>query len=104
VAVLSPYLFNVLIGLTVVGLFYLAVPIVAELGFKEGCRKAKDLILKAPASFVGLNFFFMMALIAIVSIAVNVVLAVIALLVVAFLYLPIYSLTAYYLAHSALRR
>ncbi len=102
-AVVSPYPFNVLIGIAVVSLVYMAVPVVAELGFKEGCEKIKKLIAKAPVTYVGLNLLFVMGLLAIVSIAVTPVLAAIALIVIAFFYLPLYYLTGYYLAHSTVR-
>ncbi|NPA86482.1 MAG: hypothetical protein GXO00_00520 [Candidatus Diapherotrites archaeon] len=96
-----PYPINVLFSLAVISVGYLAVPIVAELGFREGLRRVIELLKKVPAGYVGLNWLFFLGLLAILSIFINPILAIIGFFAITFYYLPLYSLTAYFLARSA---
>ncbi len=102
-SILMPYPINFLFLLLVVSFGYLAVPIVAELGIEDGMAKVAKLSKKAVATYVGLNWFFLLGFLAVVSLFIHPILIGIGILALLFLYYPVYSLTAYYLAKTRVR-
>ncbi len=102
-SILMPYPIHFLFLLLVVSFGYLAVPIVAELGIEDGMAKVAKLSKKAVATYVGLNWFFLLGFLAVVSLFIHPILIGIGILALLFLYYPVYSLTAYYLAKTRVR-
>ena len=88
----------------VVSLLYLAVPIVAELGIRDGLRYLVKLVKKNLPSYVGLNWLFFLGFFAILSLAVSSLLAIIVFILIVYFYFPLYSLTGIYLTRLALGR
>lgn len=84
--------------LFIVSTLYLSVPIVTELGFGDGIKKTVQLIWKRPASVVGLNLFYIIFLVALLSLMMNMPTTIITVLLFSFLYLPLYSITGYLMA------
>lgn len=84
--------------LIIVSTLYLSVPIVAELGFGDGLRKTVQLLWKRPASVVGLNLFYIILMVALLSLMVNLPMIILTTLLFTFLYLPLYSITGYLMA------
>ncbi len=72
VAFLLPYPVSQIFMIVVMSVFFVAVPVVAEMGIWEGLRKVWELVRKRPVSVVGLNWLFFMFLLAISSLRVSI--------------------------------
>ena len=87
-------------NLIIVSLFFLAVPILSELGISRGLEKLRELLAKHPISYIALNWLFFLGLFAVLSLAVKPALIVVTYILLLFVYLPLFSLTGFYLAHG----
>ena len=84
--------------LIIVSTLYMSIPIVAELGFGDGLRKTVQLLKRRPASVIGLNLFYIILMVALLSLMINIPMIILTILLFSFLYLPLYSITGYLMA------